>query len=366
LHKPVSEYLRQNILGLVAIFIALGGVSWAAQNLPANSVTSASLKNGAVKGPDIAANAVTGPKVAPDSLTGADVNEASLSIPPSSPVGSAGGDLTGTYPNPLLAAGSVGADEVAADSLAGADILESGLDFTVLQQRVTGACAAGSAVAAIGQTGAVGCNAFPTTLPPSGPAGGDLNGSTYPNPTITTNAVDNGDIQDVARTVSLPLGSFVNCDATNFGLIDFTSGADSAPDFETLADGQLTLNWDVSGAPNNDLDPVCTTVSMPTDSATSQPQVRLVAVAGANANNDWQVRILREGPLGPENTSPVGAVGGVNCDAAIAPGNIYGCVFTTQTASLPIGSAVIVSINRSGGFDPMRLYGAELLYPAIQ
>lgn len=38
----------------------------------------------------------------------------------------------------------------------------------------------------------------PTTLPPSGPAGGDLTGSSYPNPVIAPLAVNNAKINDVA------------------------------------------------------------------------------------------------------------------------------------------------------------------------
>lgn len=51
--STINRFIRTNALGLVAIFIALGGVAWAA-TAPKNSVVSKSIKNGQVKSPDIA------------------------------------------------------------------------------------------------------------------------------------------------------------------------------------------------------------------------------------------------------------------------------------------------------------------------
>jgi hypothetical protein len=97
------RFLRGNTIALLALFLALGGTTYAATALPKNSVgtkqlkknavtavkikngnvTTAKLKNGSVTNAKIAGNAVTGAKVRDDSLTGSDVSEATLGTVPS-------------------------------------------------------------------------------------------------------------------------------------------------------------------------------------------------------------------------------------------------------------------------------------------
>jgi hypothetical protein len=103
----VGRYLRNNVLGLVAIFIALTGISYAAGLRP-NSVKSKHIRNGHVRTVDVADDTT------PNALTGADV---------------------------------------AVNALGGADIDEGSLDPTVLQSRVSGTCAAGQSIRAIAQNG---------------------------------------------------------------------------------------------------------------------------------------------------------------------------------------------------------------------
>jgi len=65
-----SRLTYANVMSTLAMFIALGGASYAAIKLPANSVGSAQIKK----------NAVAGAKVRDGSLTGADVADRSLGV----------------------------------------------------------------------------------------------------------------------------------------------------------------------------------------------------------------------------------------------------------------------------------------------
>src|SRR6476660_7116035 len=113
------------VIALLALFVALGGTPYAATSMPKNSVGMRQLRKNAVTGPKIKAGAVTGAKVAADSLTSANILESSLGPVPSA-------------------------------------------------TNATHATSANSATHATSANSAA----------PTGPAGGDLAGSTYPNPTI--------------------------------------------------------------------------------------------------------------------------------------------------------------------------------------
>lgn len=91
--SAAHRWIRSNILGLVAIFIALSGTAVAAQvaNDPQGADVSAKKKKGK-RGP----RGPAGPQG-----------------PPGPATGQAGGDLIGNYPNPNLASGSVGTPEFA-------------------------------------------------------------------------------------------------------------------------------------------------------------------------------------------------------------------------------------------------------------
>ena len=82
LEKLSARLTYANAASTLALFIALGGVSYAAVKLPRNSVGSAQLKRNAVTGIKIKNRAVTSTKIGAAAVTGFHVDESTLAPVP--------------------------------------------------------------------------------------------------------------------------------------------------------------------------------------------------------------------------------------------------------------------------------------------
>lgn len=103
-----------NVMSTIAVFLALGGISWAAATLPKNSVGTKQLRKSAVNNSDIRGRAVSGPKVRKDTLSGYHINESGLTnVPMADAVAT---DFTSVYKR--VAANGSGATVAAARAAA--------------------------------------------------------------------------------------------------------------------------------------------------------------------------------------------------------------------------------------------------------
>lgn len=133
-NSRIRDYIRSNVFGLVAIFIALGGTAAAlpgsnsvrSDDIVNGQVRTADIGSGAVRPADLAAGSVGTAAVGDNALSGADIAESTLGIVPSAtsatnagqldgidstgfltPNSQAGGALTGPFANLAIGNGVV-------------------------------------------------------------------------------------------------------------------------------------------------------------------------------------------------------------------------------------------------------------------
>ena len=78
----VRKLTYANVMATIAVFVALGGASYAATQIPNNSVGTNQLKNGAVSTAKLQGTSVTTNKIAKEAVTGAKVKLSTLGAVP--------------------------------------------------------------------------------------------------------------------------------------------------------------------------------------------------------------------------------------------------------------------------------------------
>lgn len=148
------------------------------------------VSDGAITSAKLADGAVTTNKIADGSIT---PNKIIGSIAPGGP---AGGDLTGSYPNPAIANGVVNNAKLANGAVSTDKIVDGAVGLSKLApDAVNSSKIVDGSIQAID----LALGVIPTSLPPNGPAGGDLAGL-YPNPSLRPGSVTNDKIATVSIT----------------------------------------------------------------------------------------------------------------------------------------------------------------------
>jgi hypothetical protein len=119
-----------NVVSVMALFVALGGASYAAVSLPRNSVGPKQIKRRAVRGRHINDNAVSGSKIQPDAITGDKVKDGSLGS-----FDILDNNLTAAD----LADGAVGAGELGANSVGPSELGANSVDSSKVKDGSIGA-----------------------------------------------------------------------------------------------------------------------------------------------------------------------------------------------------------------------------------
>jgi hypothetical protein len=112
----IRHHIRSNVIGYLALFVALGGTAYATHPGGANTISSGDIIDGQVMNPDIGANAVGTGKIIDDTIRSADIGTDAVNS----------AEITsGAVRTAEIQNGQVLSADVANNSLTGADVADT-------------------------------------------------------------------------------------------------------------------------------------------------------------------------------------------------------------------------------------------------
>ncbi len=411
----IREFIRSNIMGILALYVALGGTAYATHPGGANTISTGDIINGQVGtvdigngrifNNDIAEDAIQSGRIKDNTVTGVDVDEATLAVPDGSlsanvarlnavsqtftgatnfdgnvdvdllRTGGGGGDFfvqTSTSPEPFSFAPqfSVQFENNTTGGFQGAGRFENAgtsageTEYLLELLNSDSDTAVGQGLKVAGSTVTTALDVSDADIVNALSIGANdivTSGATISSTEL--NALDDGisadDIGNVTRNVNLPVGSFLN--VTDTEAIDFDSAAgDDDPDF-ALVNGHATLAYDDGGGAVTDDDEVGASFTIPQDYA-------------GNGNGVFFLRVTQGGATAT-NLEAIECDVSVNGGPAGAPDDD---VLANQTASqtAPVipqaiysaGASVSVNCRQSNpaADDGVRIHGIDFHYTAAQ